>query len=172
MSDTLFFNSKSADKEVGKGVNEQITNRQDYEELNKIVQWRKVLSNFYFSPFVFEGHTYNTVEHVFQSKKIALVDPDKAFWFTVNSGHEIGQGDGLIARKNRKLVILSADTLRKWDEVKQSILYDVLLAKFSQDAFAKHVLLSTRNAQLLHGARGIPIARQYELESVRDKLNV
>ena len=63
--DRLYFYSKSADKKPGQGANEVVSG--DYTELAKIKDWRKVLSNFHYCPFVFEGKTYNTIEHVFQS---------------------------------------------------------------------------------------------------------
>jgi predicted NAD-dependent protein-ADP-ribosyltransferase YbiA (DUF1768 family) len=70
MSDTLFFFSKSADKLAGKGTNESVNCTKDYDELNKIKDWRKILSNLYFSPFTYQGKTYNSAEHAFQGKKL------------------------------------------------------------------------------------------------------
>ena len=107
----FYFYSKSADKAPGKGANEIVVDPSEYSELAKIKDWRKVLSNFHVSPFVFEGFTYNSIEHVFQSKKIGLVSPEKAFLFTLESGSEIGKGDGLMAQKNRKLVVLKQNDL-------------------------------------------------------------
>jgi hypothetical protein len=46
----------------------------------------------------------------------------------------------------------------------------ILLAKFTQIPIAKQVLLLTQTAILLHGTKGIPITRQYELENVRNKI--
>ncbi len=170
MTDTLFFFSKSADKLAGKGANEIVKSTEKYKELNKIKDWRKVLSNLYFSPFSYDGKTYNSVEHAFQSKKIELVDPEKAYWFTVESKNEIGLGDGLVARKNRKLVMLSAEDLEKWSSIKADILKDILYQKFTQVEIAKNVLLNTGEAILLHGTRGIPIERQYSLEKIREEI--
>lgn len=170
MTDTLFFFSKSADKLAGKGSNETVNSPKDYDELNKIKDWRKILSNLYFSPFTYDGKTYNSVEHAFQAKKIELVDTEKAYWFTVDSNHKIGLGDGLVARKNRKLVILSHNDLLKWDSIKRDILKDILYQKFTQVDLAKEVLIKTKDAILLHGTRGIPIERQYGLEEIREEI--
>ena len=170
MSDTLFFFSKSADKLAGKGQHEIVKYSEEYNELNKIKDWRKILSNLYFSPFTYDGKTYNSVEHAFQAKKIELVDPEKSYWFTVESKNKIGLGDGLIARKNRKLVILSDDDLFKWSSIKYDILKNILYQKFTQVEIAKNVLLKTCNAILLHGTRGIPIERQYILEEIREEI--
>jgi len=66
--DKLFYYSKSANKQVGKGVNEFVSNYNDYNELNKIKDWRKMLSNFYVAEFTYNGKTYYTAEHAFQAK--------------------------------------------------------------------------------------------------------
>ena len=168
--DKLFYYSKSADKPAGKGTNEIAVDNNIYKELNKIKDWRKILSNFYISEFTYDNNIYNSVEHAFQAKKIELVNKDKAYLFCKNSGHIIGSGDGLIARKNRKLVILNNEYLKKWNNIKHKVMEDILLAKFTQVPIAKQVLLLTKNAILLHGSKGIPITRQYDLENVRNKI--
>ena len=73
-------------------------------------------------------------------------------------------GDGFVARKNRKLIILKPEELIIWNNIKYQVMYEILLAKFTQISIAKKVLLLTHNAILLHGTRGIPICRQIELE--------
>ena len=168
--DQLFYYSKSADKPAGKGTNEIAVDYNIYKELNKIKDWRKILSNFYVGEFTYDNKIYNSVEHAFQAKKIELVDKDKAYWFCKNSGHIIGIGDGLTARKNRKIVILTSEDLQRWDDIKHKVMEAILLAKFTQISIAKQVLLLTQTAILLHGTRGIPITRQYDLENVRNKI--
>lgn len=76
----------------------------------------------------------------------------------------------MIARKNRKIIILTTDELNKWNEIKDKIMYDILFAKFTQISIAKQVLLLTHDAILLHGSRGITISRQINLENIRNKL--
>ena len=70
--DQLFYYSKSANKSAGKGVNEKALNYNIYNELNKIKDWRKILSNLYFHEFSYDGKIYNSIEHAFQAKKIEL----------------------------------------------------------------------------------------------------
>lgn len=170
--DKLFYFSKSAHKYPGKGANEYVLDNNIYNELHHIKDWRKILSNLYNHEFSYENKIYNSVEHAFQSKKIEIVDKNKAYWFCKNSGNIIGISDGLIARKNRKLVILNTEDLIIWNKHKNEILYEILWAKFTQIPIAKKVLLLTNNAILLHGIRGTPISRQFELEEVRKKLNI
>ena len=76
--DTLFFYSKSKDAFSGKGTNEYVEDGKKYTILVSIKDWRKILSNFYEFPFEYDGKRWNSVEHAFQSKKIELVDKEKA----------------------------------------------------------------------------------------------
>jgi ribA/ribD-fused uncharacterized protein len=171
--DKLFYYSKSANKQAGKGVNEFVSNYNDYNELNKIKDWRKMLSNFYVAEFTYNGNTYYTAEHAFQAKKIELVDSAKAYLFCIESGDIIGTtNDGNIARKNRKLVILDDERIKIWNEIKHNIMKEILICKFTQNKELGNVLLLTKKAILLHGAKGIPISRQYDLEEVRNSLEL
>ena len=171
--DKLFYYSKSANKQAGKGVNEFVSNYNEYDKLNKIKDWRKMLSNFYVANFTYNAKTYYTVEHAFQAKKIEIVDAAKANFFCIESGNIIGTTkDGNIARKNRKLVILDYESMKIWNEIKHNIMKEILICKFTQNNELSNVLLLTKKAILLHGAKGIPISRQYDLEEVRNSLEL
>ena len=173
VDDKLFYYSKSANKQAGKGVNEFVSNYNEYDELNKIKDWRKMLSNFYVAEFNYNGNTYYTAEHAFQAKKIELVDSAKAYFFCIESGNIIGTtNDGNIARKNRKLVILDDESIKIWNKIKHNIMKEILICKFTQNNELCNVLLLTKKAILLHGAKGIPISRQYDLEEVRNSLEL
>ena len=173
VDDKLFYYSKSANKQAGKGVNEFVSNYNEYDELNKIKDWRKMLSNFYVAEFNYNGNTYYTAEHAFQAKKIELVDSAKAYFFCIESGNIIGTTkDGNIARKNRKLVILDDESIKIWNKIKHNIMKEILICKFTQNKELSNVLLLTKKAILLHGAKGIPISRQYDLEEVRNSLEL
>ena len=170
-TDKLYFYSKSADKpKPGKGANEVVEHHDNYADLAKIVGWRKVLSNFHFSPFKFEGKTYNTIEHVFQAKKIALEDLVKAEMFTVESGTELGNGDGASAQKNRKLVKLTKTSLAKWDGMKDKVMKDAAIAKYKACPEARKVLQLTRNAELWHVVMRKQPVRFVHLEEIRANL--
>ncbi len=123
--DKLFYYSKSKDVDAGKGKNEIVSNPEKYKNLNKIKNWRQILSNFHEYPFIYENFKYNTIEHCFQSQKIKLVDNAIAHNFTIESGHIIGQGGGEVARKNRKVVILNENQLNAWNENKNVIMKNI-----------------------------------------------
>lgn len=170
MNDKLYFYSKSRDAHVGKGANEVVADTTLYDDLSKIKNWRKILSNFHVCPFKYEGFTYNTIEHVFQAKKIEIADKDKALYFTLESGHEIGSGDGDVARKNRKLVKLNDEQLKEWCKIKDIIMHDAAIAKYKACPEARIVLKATNNAQLWHiVSRSQPI-RFTHLEQIRSML--
>lgn len=170
MEDKLFFYSKSRDVAPGKGANESVTDARSYQDLASFPGWRRILSNFHSAPFEFEGGTYNTIEHVFQAKKIALADSEKARWFTVESGHAIGQGDGEMARKNRKLVVLSAEKLAEWDMLKDTVMERAAVAKYAACEEARLILKATGCAQLWHiVSRGKPVRFEH-LEKIRSTL--
>ena len=169
--DKLSFYSKSKDALPGEGTNEYIKDHNQYHNLSKIKDWRRILSNFHVYPFKYtDGYTYNSIEHVFQAKKIALVDPEKAYLFTLESKSEIGTGAGDVARKHRKLVILSPLMLKKWDSMKNKVMFDASACKYGSCEVAKDVLLETNNAELWHIVMRSKPVRFKHLEEVRELL--
>ena len=170
-TDKLCYYSKSKDVIIGKGKNEFINDPSIYKELDKIKNWRQKLSNFYTEPFVFENKIYNSVEHAFQSYKIALVNEEKANYFTLDSNHPIGLGDGYIAQKNRKLVILNKEQLQQWDEIKQNLISKITLERILQSTTYKNILLLTGKAELWHIIARKGIIRNKYLEDLRDGLD-
>lgn len=166
-NDKFYFFSKSALLPPGKGANEFVADETLYQNLG--VGFRQVLSNFHFCPFKFDdGYTYNTIEHVFQAKKIALVNDKEAFKFTVESGHAIGQGDGAVAQKNRKLVKLDDKQLAHWHTIKYEIMKAAALAKYQTCKEAAMILKATLNAELWHIVSRKKPERFTHLEQVRE----
>jgi predicted NAD-dependent protein-ADP-ribosyltransferase YbiA (DUF1768 family) len=168
MTDKLCYYSKSKNVDAGKGSNEFVNDPAIYSELNKIDNWRKKLSNFYTEPFTYEGKRYNSVEHAFQSYKIALVSKEKAEYFTLDSNHPIGQGDGSVAQKNRKLVVLDNEQLKTWDGIKHDLMKNISLQRILQSDIYKNILLMTGKAELWHVVVRKGIVRNKYLEELRD----
>jgi ribA/ribD-fused uncharacterized protein len=172
MEDKLIFYSSSKDNDIGKNKNEFINNPEEYIELNKIQHFRRYLSNFHIYEFQYNGNNYRTIEHAFQAAKINIANKDEGFKFTIDSNHEIGLGDGKIARKNRKIVNLNNEQIEIWDKIKHDIMYEIALEKFKVCNESRDVLLKTNNCQLLHTFPRMkyPI-RCYYLEQIRKDLN-
>jgi predicted NAD-dependent protein-ADP-ribosyltransferase YbiA (DUF1768 family) len=166
--DKFYFYSKSRDAKPGKGANECVT--KEYEDLEKIKDWRKVLSNFHVSPFVWRGSTWNSIEHAFQATKIALVDPEKAKRFTRESGDEIGLGDGAMAQKHRKMCLLNKDQVREWGRKNMQVMEEIARAKYSQCEEARQVLKATKDAELWHIVSRKPAVRFEHLERIRKEM--
>lgn len=151
----LCFYSKSADKPApGKGAGEEVAYAGAYASLRARQGWRRTLSNFHECEFKFQGRTYRTVEHAFQAAKIRLVDPAAAQLFTVESGTELGRGDGLAARKQRKMVRLTPAQLQVWDASSAGAMEDIQRAKFSQCPAA------ARGASLFPGLDRVKVSYQ------------
>lgn len=177
---SIVFYSKSADgkpgKNKGKGWQEEWTGAVPIE-LTLIPDWRRMLSNFDDSAtFIYDGFTFNTIEHAFQYKKIAIADAGKAYLFTRESGSPLGLGSGADAQKARKLVRLSAEQLAFWDAISTSVMAAAAREKYLQNRSgqAATVLRLTADAALYHlvTARGQPSAlvRFHHLEDIRRKL--
>ncbi len=167
-SDVFRFFAKSADKEPGKGAQERVSDPAAYEVLKNIPDWRKVLSNFHVCPFAFEGRVYRTIEHAFQAEKIRLESPLSAELFSVNSGSPLAAGDGLAARRERKMVVLSKPSIARWNRISMDVMDRLAQAKFAQCPSAMAVLLATGSAQLVHAAPRMAPVRFTHLERIRD----
>ena len=174
-ADRLCFFSGSADKKPGKGTGEYTFRPADYAELAGLSHWRRTLSNFHVHPFTCditgEVLTYRTVEHAFQAAKIHMVDPEAARAFGVESGTYLGtEGDGLAARKQRKMRRLNEVQLAVWDARSAGVMARAQEAKFRQCPEARRVLLATGTAELWHHVpRGRPVRFEH-LERLRIKL--
>jgi hypothetical protein len=173
---TFVFFSRSADKKPGKGEHEHVDAnlRSKYEALSKEKNWRRVLSNFDECPFVFEGKRYRTIEHVFQSKKIAIADPGEADKFTMDSGDEIGQGDGAFAQKHRKLVKLTLQQLQQWENMREDVMERAAKTKYDQCPEKLRILKLTDGAELFHlmteRGKQSKLVRFEHLERIRDQV--
>lgn len=122
MGDKLVFYSRSADAKPGRGTHERVDDTSKYSKLAGIEHWRRVLSNFHVGVFSVGGHSFMTIEHAFQFFKISLVDRQRALEFTIGSGTDLGLGNGEIAQRARKIVVLSPCDLAKWDVQKDDII--------------------------------------------------
>lgn len=99
-------------------------------------QWTK-LSNYSGCTIWFEGHIYHSVEHAYQAAKSTNDEVRQMIRHlpTANQAKQAG-----------KKVLLRPD----WNEVKISIMKDLLIAKFSQTP-EKEILLLTGNEELIEG---------------------
>ncbi|MBP3379754.1 MAG: NADAR family protein [Ruminococcus sp.] len=95
------------------------------------------LSNFYEAPITYEGLTYQNNEAAFQAQKCA--DPKEREAFTRMNPSE--------AKRAGRRVQLRKD----WEDIKISVMADIVMAKFSQNRKLAEKLLATGDACLEEG---------------------
>lgn len=162
----LVFYSKSAHKPAGKGLHEHLASKDKFNDLNKIVDWRKMLSNMYVSPFILGDEKYNSVEHFFHASKFLKTDSQFAKTFTINSGSKWAvdpfkaKTAGKAGRISKNTKVFTTKDFSLPTNVKmRADFYDSIVnkvqllawySKFTQNPLLKKVLLATGEARLFH----------------------
>jgi ribA/ribD-fused uncharacterized protein len=95
------------------------------------------LSNFFPCIVTYKGLTYQNSEAAFQAQKVTDIELQKQFTKLNASA----------AKRLGKQVPLRKD----WESVKDEIMYEVVLTKFSQNESLKIQLLKTGNEELVEG---------------------
>lgn len=95
----------------------------------------RFLSNFYLSSVVYEGVLYNSSEHAYMAQKTFDEDIQQ-------------QIRAAPKPSDAKRIGRNAPLRSDWEEVKITIMYEVLYAKFTQNQNLKALLLSTCNRYL------------------------
>ena len=93
------------------------------------------LSNFFNVQVIYNGITYENNESAFQAQK----QPNIAHTFSHLNPSQA-------KRKGRKVVLRN-----DWEKVKDEIMYNICLCKFTQNEELKQKLLNTGNAELIEG---------------------
>ena len=98
-------------------------------------------SNFAYSPLVLNGATWPSVEHYFQAQKFPDTDYEEAIRKAKSPAKAKGMGR---TRRYR---------LRKdWERVKDGIMREAVLAKFTQHDELRAILLGTGDAVLMENS--------------------
>jgi ribA/ribD-fused uncharacterized protein len=109
--------------------------------MQPIIQFKdnyEFLSNFYRIPVKWNGTTYKTSEHAFQSAKCEL-DSDKQKIIDANS-----PGEAKMLGKKIKMI-------KEWDFIKTQIMLEIVYEKFKQNLDIKEKLFATGKAYLIEG---------------------
>ncbi len=159
------FESKSKHKKPGKGVGEKIPKERedDFKELSKEKDWRKVLSNSWVvvKPFELDGHTWNSVEHYYQASKFKnhTEGSDKhEFYltFTAESNSKISKdpakakssgGADKTHQYRQKHILMDEDFFNGKHKIAME---RGQRAKYTTDLYSQKILLLTNNAKLVH----------------------
>jgi predicted NAD-dependent protein-ADP-ribosyltransferase YbiA (DUF1768 family) len=171
----LLFSFKGAKKPPGFSSSkfEFVPDRkaERWNELKSIPEWRRVLSSLYVHPLKIGDKTFNTGEHYLQYCKIRIADEKKAEEFTLESKSKLGLGDGKTASKARKIVKLSEEQFKLWENVeKRKAKSDLLKAKFGEGTLGRKILLATCDAELWHHAPRRSHVRMFKHEELREEI--
>lgn len=105
--------------------------------INKFRGANRFLSNFYETSVEWEGLTYPSSEAAFQAAK-TLDQEDRKRFQTMASTVAKREGYKVKLREN-------------WEDIKIDVMYQIVLAKFSQNEFLKQKLISTGREWLEEG---------------------
>ena len=184
--DTVFyFHSGSANKKpgkaTGKSIHEKIKDEDvaKFKDLEKIKDWRKVLSNMHTNDvvdgkveplFELDGLKWASVEHYYHANKFKKNNPDYYRLFSIDSGSQfafdpkkaLGAGGktGKVRVKDPETKKVKIVFSRPRDIVmdadfedgdnKQRVMERGQKAKYEQDDLSRRVLLATKDAKLVH----------------------
>ena len=105
--------------------------------IDKFVDKYFFLSNYYVAPVAYNGLTFQSNEAAFQAQK--TLNEGQRRKFTKLAPNK--------AKAKGRNVLLRED----WEEVKDQIMYEICLAKFSQNENLKEKLLATGDEELIEG---------------------
>lgn len=157
------FYSKSADKYPGKGSGEMPGDKSlspEYDDLSKIKDWRKKLSNFWISPFELDGKKWNSVEHYYQGSKFKEENQRFYHHFSLDSGSELSLDPAMAKSAGGKTGKVGGKQYRPNGIQMDSSFFATGRAtremnaaqnvKFTTIPEMRDVLLKTREAKLMH----------------------
>jgi predicted NAD-dependent protein-ADP-ribosyltransferase YbiA (DUF1768 family) len=151
----------------------------DFYKLIKFGNWRFKLHDSYIDvekPFKLDEHFWNSVTHYIQANKFQKHYPDYYLFFTAESCTPLSKNAKLAiaaGSKSGKLngKVIRPDTIKiNKPSSKKATHYDAILAKFSQNAEFKEMLLSTLNAKLVVYKKGFRPSIANLLMLIREKL--
>jgi predicted NAD-dependent protein-ADP-ribosyltransferase YbiA (DUF1768 family) len=165
-NDVVFIiHNKSQDKLPGKYIGEKIPDhiRKEFSSLSVIKDWRKKLSDLWFTPFTLNNNTWGSVENYYQASKFKKDNPHFYLTFSIE-GDSNYSNDPELARVCGTKGKYKGEYIRPveikfdsdfFDGVRENNeLYDAQYAKFTQHDDLKNLLLSTKNAKLLLYQKG------------------
>jgi ribA/ribD-fused uncharacterized protein len=100
------------------------------------------LSNFYKSPITLKGFEWRTSEHYFQAQKFAGTKYETKVRNCPSAMDAANMG------RDRSLPLRG-----EWERVKDEVMYETVMAKFTQNTYLKEKLLETGDAELIENTK-------------------
>lgn len=182
----VFHANSNSKPKAGQGSGEHIPSKRimEYNRLNTIKDWRKMLDDSWAAQFTVESSRWNTVEHYFLGSQFKKGFPDFYQQFSLDSGSDISKDLELARAAGGKSGKLKDRVLREKRITIDPDFYEVgmnsrsklerktaLEAKFSQNLDLKTALLETKQAKLVHFLRGKEPETDELLMTVRKELS-
>jgi predicted NAD-dependent protein-ADP-ribosyltransferase YbiA (DUF1768 family) len=185
------FYTKSAATKPGKGTNEKIpaNKRSVFTDLGRISNWRRKLDDDWTeAPFELNDKKWASVEHYYQAAKFRKHNPDFAELFSLNSdnaiskdvdlaksaGSKSGKATGKAKSKVKGDLLLRPKGIEIdpdfYGQRSEQERINAVRAKFTKNEDMKQLLLSTRDAKLMHYNHGAPADVDHILMSVRKEI--
>lgn len=105
--------------------------------INKFDGDYSFLSNFYDAPVEYRGITYRNSEAAYQAQKT----------LDMNIRKEFSDLSGAEAKKKAQAIDLRTD----WDDVKVTVMYEIVHNKFAQNPDIRDLLVATDDAEIVEG---------------------
>ena len=181
-STVFMFHKTSADEKPGKGSGEQIApgNIAKYNDLIRIKDWRRILSDESTTPFSLDGKRWKTAEHYIQGSQFKKGFPDFYKLFSLDTDHEISKDvEAAIGAGSKtgmyKKTLLRPKTVKIdpdfFDGRNKTERAAAVSAKFQENEDARDALILTKDAMLKHFERGRPAETDDILMEVRQSLS-
>ena len=183
----MFHSMSNSTPKAGKGSGEHIPDMFifEYNNLNKIPDWRKKLDDSWIAPFTVDNRRWNSVEHYYLGSQFKKGYPDFYNKFSIDSESEISKDIALARIAGSKTGKNKDNVLREKHIKVDPDFYEVgansrdkterltaIVAKFSQNLDLKQVLLETKRAKLLHFIRGREPEADTELMKLRREYKI
>lgn len=175
-NDTVFqfYAAAGSKPKAGKGSNEKIPNDKlfEYNVLNTIVDWRRMLDDTWSAPFTVDGKRWKTVEHYVLASRFKKGFPTFYTQFSIDGTSELAQDLALAhkvadADKIAKDVVANGIVLREKKVVADPGFYEArpesrhaqerfaaVQAKFMQNLDLQKAIAETKDAKLVRFQRG------------------
>jgi predicted NAD-dependent protein-ADP-ribosyltransferase YbiA (DUF1768 family) len=149
-----------------------------FAPLASIPDWRKKLSNSWIQSFSLDGHKWASVQHYYEACKFKKNNPDFYLDFSLDSKTELSKNVDMAKSAGSKTGKYQGTVIREkhvsidpqfYSNV-DTVLYDAQLAKYTQNADLKRILMSTLNAKLIYHAKGARPEVAFDLMIVREEL--